>query len=402
MTFLIIRRFFYVSICCIFFICAPELKGQGTNEQNFSSEKTLEFAIDYSKSFPIQEHFTEKLKINNKQEAILKGYFLLESIGNFHCSYYIKSRKQAKCQLIINFKDENNEIIYRIDSTIVFGKSLRLQNKLNTKIPLGITFYTKKISIEITPILNNTISNEEIRLKGIVALENFEKTLIKHTSSEKLFLHALKFLNEIIPHNTLYRPTTTELVPQSFFLSSNLKDVKTHIDNGLDSCGYSSRRYYYFPYGNGFVIALEMEAITKKGKSKNKLKVKNQGSDMIESFNITAFLEAFFFGTKGYSRLMLIIVSDKNIPWEEKTNINEDEITTKIKEVYSKGGDWIATDEMSNRIFKNEYNCILAVYEFKKSNLDKAPRLLWESLLKNTKLSHLKTSKILQSLQLLK
>lgn len=398
-TLLIIRRIFYVPICCIFLISALELQGQGTDEQRFSREKTLDLAIDHSKPFPRQDHFTGKLNINNKQEAILKGYLSLEGIGNFHCSYQIKSRKQAKCKLIINFKNENNEVIYRIDSTIIVGKSLRQQNKLNAKIPLGITFYTKNISIEITPILHNTISNEEIKKKGIAAVENFEKILTEHDSSEESFLHALEFLNEIITDKELYLPTKREPVSKSLFLSSNLKDVKTHIDNTLDLCGYFGRRYYYYPNGNGFIIALEMEDITKKGASKNK-KAKTEGGDMIESLNIAGLSEAFFFGTRGYSRLMLIIVSDKYMDWKENIYSHKDEITNEIKELYSKGGDWLAPNQIGSRIFNNEYNCILAVYEFEKSNLDKNPELLEESesLFKNTKLTHLKTSKIEQFL----
>ena len=141
--------------------------------------------------------------------------------------------------------------------------------------------------------------------------------------------------------------------------------VATRLSSALDRAGYVEKSFYSVP--GGFALATRLEQINSDGtpKAGNERWLRQPGDWRIRS--ITEYIKALFTARAGYYRVIVIVVSVRNLR-QVPTKPTENEALG-----WSKSG---AQKFPSNIPFDSECSGTALIYEFEKADYDKDAKLV--------------------------
>jgi hypothetical protein len=154
------------------------------------------------------------------------------------------------------------------------------------------------------------------------------------------------------------KPSSTYVFEKSQFKKyKKLKEIDDIISSSLLANGYTEKSYFAVP--NGFALVTRIEKMNEDGTSAeppdrwniDKLNLK---------FSIRNYLKALFFGTTGYYRVIVFVVTDKSFHTSKK------KISRREAYAWLNEGNLTLPDYIGNMNFSNNHQIVSLVYEFSK------------------------------------
>jgi hypothetical protein len=160
--------------------------------------------------------------------------------------------------------------------------------------------------------------------------------------------------------NPVPTPSALDIVPIKIPEDSSYGTVDTKLRSALAACGY--RNLHYRSFQDGFAIFTGIEHITSEGVP---LAGKNRFSpEKVIFYNDPSFisyLKSLFNASIGYSRIIVFIVSSKDIGNEDDGGVARSEAITWLKSSLVN-----LPSELKNRPFTKKHKLSALIYEFSK------------------------------------
>jgi hypothetical protein len=154
------------------------------------------------------------------------------------------------------------------------------------------------------------------------------------------------------------KPSSSYVFDKSQFEKyKKLREIDGIISGALSANGYTEKSYFAVP--NGFALVTRIEKMNEDGTSVeppdrwniDKLNLK---------FSIRNYLKALFFGTTGYYRVIVFVVTDKSF------NTSKKKISRREAYAWLNEGNLTLPDYIGNMNFSNKHQIVSLVYEFSK------------------------------------
>jgi hypothetical protein len=186
--------------------------------------------------------------------------------------------------------------------------------------------------------------------------------------------HASAF--QVVPRNLLIRQEP-----------STLGDIVKHLEDALNSNGYTELSYFAVP--RGVAIVTQMEEINEDGTSKQL--PDRWAAEVPVRISLSALIRSLFQAKPGRFRIITFIAT--SVPFAQDTAIvSRDEATDWL----SRGAN-VLPPELSKRSYSSDYNTTAVIYEFEKPTRDQAAVLAIQGSL--TGMTHLEKAGILPALR---